>query len=317
MPRRRKGNKVDGWVCLDKPPGMTSTQAVGKVRFLLKAQKAGHAGTLDPLASGILPIALGEATKTVPYVQEGLKNYAFTITWGERRDTEDSEGAVTEISGRRPSSTEIQAILPEFTGRIEQIPPRYSAVKVGGERAYDLARAGQTVELSPRAVFIESLTLLGTTRDTATFTMRCGKGTYVRSLARDMARKLGTCGYISALRRTCVGRFSEKNAISLEKIEKISNSAAAGEGSPAEGLLPLQTALDDIPALALKKDEMASLKNGQKLSFVSRPDFERLTQAGLETKDDVVTALAHLNGAPVALVKVKGPHIAPVKVFNL
>lgn len=316
MGRKRKGLKINGWVNLDKPLGMTSTQAVGKVRYLLNAQKAGHAGTLDPLASGILPIALGEATKTIPYVQDSLKIYEFTITWGEQRDTDDSEGAVIATSNQRPAPENIESVLKEFTGSIEQIPPQYSAIKINGERAYDLARAGEKLDLKPRAVFIENLILTDTTQNEASFTMRCGKGTYVRALARDMALKLGTCGYISALRRTCVGPFNENNTISLEKLEEISNSARAGEGSPAEGLLPLQTALDDIPALALKKDETAALRNGKTLSFISRPDFERLAQAGIEAKDKVITALTHLNGDPVALVEIEGPHISPVKVFN-
>jgi tRNA pseudouridine55 synthase len=298
---------------------MTSTQAVGKVRRILNAQKAGHAGTLDPLASGILPIALGEATKTVPYAQDRLKTYEFTVTWGEQRDTDDSEGKIIARSDVRPEPGAIKDILDGFTGEIEQIPPRFSAIKIDGERAYDLARAGEDVELKPRTVFIESLELIDASQDEARFVMRCGKGTYVRSLARDMAQMLGTCGYVSALRRTQVGGFTEENAISLEKLEEISNSAASegGWSSEAESLLPLQTALDDIPALALRADETASLRNGQEIGLVSRSDFERLAQAGINAKETVVTAFAHFNGAPVALVEIEGPYVAPVKVFNI
>ena len=318
MSRRRKGNKVNGWVNLDKPVGMTSTQAVGKVRRILNAQKAGHAGTLDPLASGILPIALGEATKTVPYAQDRSKTYEFSVTWGQQRDTDDSEGDVIARSAIRPDQAAIEGILDSFTGEIEQIPPRFSAIKIDGARAYDLARAGEDVVLKPRIVFIDSLELQSATPNEARFVVRCGKGTYVRSLARDMAQALGTCGYVSALRRTQVGGFTEKNAISLEKLEEISNSAASEGGWPSdvEGLLPLQTALDDIPALALKADETAPLRNGQEIGLVSRPDFERLTQAGINSKEAVVTAFAHFNGAPFALVEIEGPYVAPVKVFN-
>ncbi len=307
MGRRKKGDPVSGWINLDKPLGLTSTQAMAKVRWLLNAQKAGHAGTLDPLATGILPIALGEATKTVPFAQDRLKTYNFTITWGEQRDTDDSEGDVIETSDVRPAPDKIEALLPEFTGRIQQIPPKFSAIKIDGQRAYDLARSGEEVELKAREVFIESLALLETRANEADFTMLCGKGTYVRSLARDMAEKLGTYGYISALRRIGVGPFTDTDAISLEKLEKMGDKARGA-------LLPLETALDDVPALAIKEGEMAKFRNGQSVSFVAKPDFERIKQIGLEN-DHI--AVAMFQGIAVALVERQGPNIQPVRVFNI
>ncbi len=311
---RKKGQKIDGWVVLDKPVGPTSTQALAKVRWLLQAQKAGHAGTLDPLASGILPIALGEATKTIAFAQDRLKIYEFTITWGERRNTEDSEGDIIATSPVRPTPEAITAALPRFIGEIDQIPPDFSAIKIDGQRAYDLARAGETLEIAPRTVYIETLTLDHTTPETASFTMLCGKGTYVRSLARDMGERLGTCGYISALRRTQVGPFTEKNAISLDKLEKLVQGAASMTDVLDEVLHPLETVLDDIPALAIKEGECARLRNGQVLSFISRPDFARLEALGLEQHG---MALAVLHARPVALVETEGATIKPVRVFNL
>ncbi len=311
MARRKKGNPVNGWINLDKPLDMTSTQAVGKVRRLTNAQKVGHAGTLDPLATGILPIALGEATKTVPYCQDALKIYEFTVTWGESRDTDDAEGDIIATSDVRPAPDQITAILPDFIGEIEQLPPKFSAIKINGERAYDLARDGQEVELKPRPVYIEELELTETTDDTAAFRCLCGKGTYIRSLARDMAEKLGTCGYISLLRRTVVGPFSVENAISLEKLEELLHSAP-----PEEVVLPVQTALDDIPALAVNDQEAARLKQGQKITFFSKPDIERLTQAGIDIREDT-DVLATYKGKALALILVQGPEISPLRVFNL
>lgn len=307
MARRKKGQKVDGWINLDKPAGLTSTQALGKVRRILDAQKAGHAGTLDPLASGILPIALGEATKTIPFAQDSLKTYTFTVTWGEQRDTDDSEGEIIATSDVRPEKGDLEAALPGFTGEIEQIPPKYSAIKVEGERAYDLAREGEDFELKARDVWVESLVLLETGENHARFQMTCGKGTYVRALARDLAVKLGTYGYISALRRIAVGAFDENHAISLEKLEEMGDKAA-------EALLPLDAVLDDIPALGLKPDEVTKLRNGQDVSFVAKPEFERIKTVGLENGQ---TALAVFDGKAVALVERKGPNIKPVRVFNL
>ncbi len=311
MARKRKGDKIDGWINLDKPVGLSSTQAMAKVRRALNAQKAGHAGTLDPLATGVLPIALGEATKTIPYIQDGVKTYSFTITWGEQRDTDDAEGDIIATSDIRPTKEQIKAALTDFIGETEQTPPRFSAIKINGQRAYDLARGGEDFEIRSRIVYIKTLELLSTTEHTATLIMNCGKGTYVRSLARDLAEKLGTCGYISALRREAVGPFQAKNAILLDKLQEMGNSAALDEA-----LLPLGSALDDILALPVKAPEAALLRNGQELAFISRPDFERLSKAGIDTEEPQ-EALATLESKPVALVNVQGPKIRPVRVFNL
>ena len=209
--KKRPKRDVHGWIVLDKPVGMTSTHAVSVIKRLFAAKRAGHAGTLDPLASGCLPIALGEATKTVPFVVDGRKTYLFTVRWGEERDTDDAEGRVVATSESRPQAAAISALLPRFTGTIEQVPPRFSAVKIGGERAYDLARDGETVELAPRAVVIHRLELVETPDpDHAVLAAECGKGTYVRSLARDLGRELGALGHVSALRRSRVGPFGEE-----------------------------------------------------------------------------------------------------------
>ncbi len=312
MARKRKGQKIDGWINLDKPVGMTSTQAIGRVRFFLQAQKLGHAGTLDPLASGILPIALGEATKTIPFVQDALKTYAFTVTWGQQRDTDDAEGDVIASSDIRPAKNQILAALPRYIGKISQIPPKFSAIKIDGQRAYDLARDGEDIEMKPRIVYIERLELLESRENEADFSMICGKGTYVRSLARDLALDLGTYGYISALRREAVGGFTLANAISLDLLKEIGDSAALNDA-----VLPVDSALDDILALDIRQDEAAKLRNGQVLSFISRPDFERLTKAGFGDADIIFTALARSGGTPVALVEIEGPQVRPVRVLNM
>lgn len=308
MARRKKGQKINGWINFYKPLEMTSTQAVGKIRRLFDAQKAGHAGTLDPLAEGILPIALGEATKTIPYIQDALKVYEFEITWGEQRSTDDREGDVITTSDNRPSEDDIKATLPAFTGDIQQIPPQFSAIKVDGERAYDLARSGEQVDLKARTVFIETLELLEAKKDSARLVMTCGKGTYVRSLARDLGEKLGTKAYISDLKRLKVGPFQTNNAILLDKLEDLRDKDALNEA-----LLPLETALDDIPALAIKDNEVPKLKNGQVLSFVSKPDFDRLNKLGLA---DNGQALATFQGKAIAIVEMQGATIKPVRVFN-
>jgi tRNA pseudouridine55 synthase len=268
QPRRDKRD-VHGWVILDKPIGMTSTHAVAILKRLFQAKRAGHAGTLDPLASGGLPIALGEATKTVPFVMDGRKRYRFTVAWGEERDTDDTEGRVTQTSALRPSAEAIRELLPRFTGLIEQIPPQYSAIKVQGERAYDLARDGETVELKPRPVEIHELTLVEHgDNGQSVFEAECGKGTYVRALARDIGRILGCFGHICALRRTLVGPFREADMIPLEQLEALCNRAASGEGSLADALLPVETALDDIPALAVTRADAARLQGPGR--FVAR-----------------------------------------------
>ncbi len=286
---------LDGWICLDKPLGLTSTQAVGRLRFLLKALKAGHAGTLDPLATGILPIAFGEATKTIPIVQDGEKEYAFTVKWGEETATDDSEGAVTLRSDSRPSTGEIEAVLPRFTGLIDQRPPDFSAIKVDGERAYDLARGGQAVELAERKILVRSLTLTGEEPGLAHFSARCGKGAYVRSLARDIGRALGCHGHVVALRRTRVGPFSLENS-SADAVE----SAEAAE----RALKPLSAGLTELPRIAIDRDGAAVLRCGQRLLL--RGD------APGEGETAYVTCL----GEPVAIGWVEGGHFVSSRVIN-
>ncbi len=312
MNRRKKGLPISGWVNLDKPSGLTSTQALGRVKRIVQPQKAGHAGTLDPLATGILPIALGEATKTIPYAQDAIKTYSFTVRWGEARTTDDAEGDVTASSGVRPDRAQIEAVLPRFVGLITQIPPAFSAIKIDGQRAYDLARAGEILEMKPRQVFIQSLKIVSEGTDFAEFRAVCGKGTYMRSLGRDIALALGTVGYVAVLRREAVGAFTLETAISLEKLEELSHIARLDDA-----LLPVQTVLADIPALALNDNEAVQLKRGQKLAFFSRPDLERLEKAGLELGNGEKTAVAYWQGTPLAIVTADGPEIRPVRLLNL
>ncbi len=301
MGRRKKGDKVDGWVVLDKPLGLGSTPAVGRVRRLFDAQKAGHGGTLDPLATGVLPIALGEATKTVPFVMDGRKQYRFTLRFGEARSTEDLEGAVTATSDVRPDDAAIRAALPAFVGTIAQRPPAYSALKVDGQRAYDLARAGETVDLAPRQVVVERLELVGRPdADHADFVVDCGKGTYIRSLGRDLALALGTVGHLSALRRTAAGPFREEAAISLSKLEALGHSPAL-----LGALAPVATALDDIPALALAGAQADRLRQGQPVLLTrDAPPSGTLLRAECDSR-------------LVALVRSDGVALKPVRVFNL
>ncbi len=305
---RRKGQKVDGWVIVDKPVGPTSTQVVGKVRSLFDANKAGHGGTLDPLATGILPIALGEATKTVPFVMDGRKTYRFTIRWGETRNTDDAEGEVTGTSDVRPTEAEINAALPAFIGVITQVPPAFSAIKVQGERAYDLARSGETVELAPRQIRIDGFRLASMDdADHSSFEVESGKGAYMRALARDLALSLGTCGHLSSLRRLRVGPFDESMAISLDSLVELGNSPAA-----LRHLLPVETALDDIPALALTGDEANRLRSGQAVPLFRKSDLDRLKD--LEDGDLV---LAKSAGTAVAIARLEQGMLAPVRVLHL
>ena len=301
MSRRKTGDKVDGWVILDKPVGLGSTPAVSRVRRLFGAQKAGHGGTLDPLASGVLPIALGEATKTVAFVMDGQKEYRFTLCFGQARSTEDAEGEVTATSDLRPADAAVRSALAAFVGEIEQVPPAFSALKVDGKRAYDLARAGEAVDLKPRRIVIERLELLGRAdTDHADFVVSCGKGTYIRSLGRDLALSLGTVGYLSALRRTAVGPFREEAAISLPKLEALGHSPAL-----LGALAPVATALDDIPALALTEAQADRLRQGQPVLLTrDAPPSGALLRA--ETGSRLV-----------ALVRSDGTSLKPVRVFNL
>ncbi len=305
--QKRERRDVHGWVILDKPVGMTSTQAVAVLKRLFNAKRVGHAGTLDPLASGGLPIALGEATKTVPYVMDGRKRYRFTVCWGEERDTDDTEGRVTQTSDARPTAEAIRALLPQFTGTIEQTPPQYSAIKIAGERAYDLARDGETVALAPRPVEIHQLVLTEQPdSDHSVFEAECGKGTYVRALARDMGRLLGCYGHISALRRTQCGPFDETDMIPLAELEALCDRAASGEGSLADALLPVETALDDIPALAVTRADAARLHRGQAVLL-----------RGRDAPNSSGTVYVTVGGRLLALAELGNGELIPKRVFNL
>src|SRR5438132_4786855 len=250
--RKRERRDVHGWIAIHKPVGMTSTHAVGVVKHLFQAKRAGHAGTLDPLASGVLPIALGEATKTVPFVMDGRKTYRFTVRWGEERDTDDAEGRVVEMSPERPTAADIRALLPRFSGTIAQVPPRFSAIKIGGERAYDLARDGEVVELEARPVEIHRLSLIDIPDPNhAVLSAECGKGTYVRALARDMGRVLGCFGHVSALRRAGVGPFCEQDGVSLDRLE-------AADATTLAGLLqPVAAGVQGLPTLSVSRADAA------------------------------------------------------------
>jgi tRNA pseudouridine55 synthase len=300
MSRRRKGNPVHGWLVLDKPAGMTSTQAVGAVRRMFGAQKAGHAGTLDPLATGVLPIALGEATKTVPYAVDGLKEYQFTVRWGVETDTDDAEGCPVATSDARPGRAAIEALLPRFTGEVLQTPPVFSAVKIAGERAYDLARAGEAVELEPRPVQIDALEVVDCPDpDTTIFAAECGRGTYVRALARDMGRALGCYGHVTALRRLRVASFTVAEAVTMEEL-----SAAAESGTQLGLLRPVETALADLAVLRVSREETVRLLRGQPV-LVRGHDIH---PAG--------PAYATCKGHLVALGLIEKGELRPTRVFN-
>ncbi|MDE2183159.1 MAG: tRNA pseudouridine(55) synthase TruB [Alphaproteobacteria bacterium] len=312
MSRKKKGTPVHGWVVIDKPQGVTSTRAVAIVKRVFDAQKAGHAGTLDPMATGVLAIALGEATKTVPYAMDAEKSYRFTAAWGEARDSDDAEGAVTATSDIRPDREAIERLLPAFSGMLDQVPPAYSAVKVEGERAYDLARDGEAVSLEPRRVFVRQARLLGLPDgDHAEFEMHCGKGTYVRSWVRDLALALGTLGHVSALRRTRVGAFSVDQAIGLETLEGFMHSPAA-----FEHLRPISTALDGIPALAVTGPDAVRLRSGNPI-LIRAAQFARITEAASGNDLQGLTVFCSTGeGEPVALVALQAGELRPFRVFN-
>ncbi|MFT9161314.1 MAG: tRNA pseudouridine(55) synthase TruB [Acetobacter sp.] len=263
--RRRRGRPLNGWLIIDKPTGMTSTQVVGFAKRVFDAQKVGHGGTLDPLATGLLPLAFGTATKTVPYVMDGTKVYRFTLRMGESRDSDDADGAVTATTDARPTDDQLRAALPALTGNILQVPPGYSALKVAGVRAYDMARDGRPPELPPRPARVDRFELIDRPdADTAVFEVESGKGVYMRALARDVALAAGTLGHITVLRRLRVGPFTEADAIMLDKLAPNDDKAPA---SP-DLLSPVETALADIPALALTEDEAVLLRHGQPLGLV-------------------------------------------------
>jgi tRNA pseudouridine55 synthase len=309
MGRRKKGNPVHGWVCLDKPLEMGSTEAVTRVRRLFDAQKAGHAGTLDPLASGILPIALGEATKTVPFMMEAQKVYRFTINWGVSTDSVDREGEIVARSDVRPSTEVVRTALPAFVGEIDQTPPRFSAIKVDGQRAYDLAREGADFELESRRVTIHSAEVTDAPdADHIELTIRTGKGVYVRSLARDLAVMLGAEGHVSALRRERVGPFSVENAVTLDFLTDLVHRDAA-----LEGLLPVSTALDDIPELAVTEQDAFSLRQGRPIVLLPR-QVETL-KSRLTGGSRTVSAFQ--GQTLVALGQLRAGRLEPDRVFNL
>lgn len=308
MAGRRGGRPIHGWLVIDKPSGLTSAAVIGIVRRATGAAKAGHGGTLDPLATGILPIAFGEATKTVGYAMDGTKVYVFTVRWGESRNTDDCDGSVTATTDARPDPAAIAAVLPRFTGAIVQTPPAFSAIKVGGRRAYDLARADEPVVLAPRDGYVEAISLVECLdADHATFEVRSGKGVYMRSLARDIAAALGTLGHISALRRLRVGPFREDQALSLAAVREMDVDALL-----ERHLLPLAAAMPDVPAIALTETEARRLQRGQAIATLpvaSRSHAERLY------RDAIVYATAA--GRPVALAQIKGSEIRPLRVLNV
>lgn len=308
MGRRKKGLPVHGWVCLDKPYDMTSTTGVARVRRAFGAQKAGHAGTLDPLATGILPVALGEATKTAPFLMDADKTYRFTVRWGETTASFDAEGEVAATSEARPTADEVGAALPAFVGEVMQVPPAFSAIKVDGERAYDLARAGETVELAARPVRIDALRVIDAPdADHVTLEMTCGKGTYVRAVVRDLAERLGACARLSMLRRTRVGGFTEDRSVSVEKLDEF-----LYEGRGSELLLPVETALDGIPAHALTDEDASSLRQGRPVVLLPRQ-----LEALLPDPSGPRTVAAYRNGRLVALCDVRAGRLNPTRVFHL
>ena len=311
---KKKGRPVSGWVVLDKPVGLGSTEAVSKIKWLFQAEKAGHAGTLDPLASGMLPIALGEATKTVPYVQDGAKVYRFTVAWGEERSTDDLEGPVTKTGDKRPSEEEVRALLPKYTGVILQIPPQFSAIKIAGERAYDIAREGETVDIPPREVEIVRLDIVSHEADKTVFEVECGKGTYVRSLARDMGRDLGCFGHIADLRRTEVYPFTPDDFVTLEELE------AAVPPPPAEGeervpgarfaalddlLVETLAALESLPQVPVGDDAANRIRLGN-------PVVIRGRDAPVEADEACITARGRL----VAIGAIEQGMFKPKRVFT-
>jgi tRNA pseudouridine55 synthase len=303
QPHKRVKRDVHGWVVLDKPVGMSSTHAVSVVKRLFQAKRAGHAGTLDPLASGVLPIALGEATKTVPFVMEGRKVYRFTVRWGEERDTDDAEGRITASAPERPSAAAVAALLPRFVGQIAQVPPRFSAVKIDGERAYDLARDGEAVDIAPRQVEIHHLELTETPDpDHATLLAECGKGTYVRALARDMGRALGCLGHVAGLRRTAVGPFGEDVAVSLDALQRL----RSGEAIERAALLPIEAGVAALPALQVSSSDAGRLARGQAVLLRGR---DAPVMGGWVSVSS--------GGALIALAQVERGELRPRRIFNL
>jgi tRNA pseudouridine55 synthase len=316
MARRKRGTPVHGWIALDKPEDLTSTDAVARIRRLFNAEKAGHAGTLDPLASGLLPIALGEATKTVPFLMEAEKTYRFDVTWGASTTTQDREGEITARSEVRPTEEAIADALLAFRGEIDQVPPQFSAVKINGERAYDLAREGEVVDIPARRVVVHEVRhLTSGSPDVCALEVRTGKGFYVRAMARDLATALGAEGHVSYLRRNAVGAFSEKNAVPLSKLMEIGDRADL-----AEFLLPVETALDDIPALAITEGDLADLQQGRAIVLLPHIVEQWRAQRRPRTisgEDASRAAYVVCRGEAVALGEVRAGRFQPTRVFQL
>ena len=288
--------EVNGWINLDKPVGVTSTQAVGRLKFLFNARKAGHAGTLDPLASGVLPVAFGEATKTVPIVQDGAKAYRFRVRWGEESATDDAEGEIVARSDKRPAAAEIEALLPRFVGLVQQTPPTFSAIKIDGARAYDLARVGESFEIASRPITVYRLALMAADADTAVLEAECGKGAYVRAIARDLGRALGCYGHVIELRRTRVGPFDAESAVPLDRLpDDVELMARA--------MLPLQAGLAELPLLPIDRSGAATLRRGQSLLLRGASPHRG-------------PAWAACFGTPIAFGSIEDGYFVSARVFN-
>lgn len=309
---KRKGEPVHGWLVLNKPSGITSTKALAIARRLLNAAKAGHAGTLDPLADGVLPLALGEATKTVPYLVDARKSYRFTVRWGQETTTDDREGPVVRESALRPEAAQILAQIPGFIGRVLQVPPAFSAILVDGQRAYDLARGGEAVALDARETDIFRLEVVSRPdRDHSVFSMTCGKGTYVRAFVRDIGRALGCFAHVATLTRTRVGPFGLQDAITLEKLEE-----SGRDGSTMRGLRPLATVLDDIPALAVTDQEASQLRLGRGILARGRLFISEGVADDSGVKELPPVYCRTRSGDPVAIAVFETGEVKPIRVFN-
>lgn len=294
-------NNLNGWILIDKPLNVGSTQVVSQLKWAISPQKIGHAGTLDPLATGLLPIALGHATKLIPFVMDGKKTYEFQITWGAETETDDKEGAFTQTTSNRPTKEDVEKILPTFIGTINQLPPAYSAIKIGGKRAYDMARKGEEFSLRPRPVQIDGLSLLRFSDTSADFRVTCGKGTYVRSLGRDIGRALGCLGYISVLRRTACGPFHVKNALPLTAFQ---------EKNPPFRLIPIEEALGEVSQIRLPPLETKRLMQGQRLPIRQIADFLH------KTPDELEILCLMENGRLKGLVQYQQGVLHPYRIFS-